>query len=365
MVAVGMAIIVASAVCVVMGRPEVEITSDGPPPIVEEDPDGLPTIGEEDLPEWQEDYVPEELDGDIVAIKSVPRTDDDLTKSYDRARSGQCELVRSGEPLEIKGFTPFLTPRDRASKEPIPSSRVHALSIGLEVGRQDRNDLPRLSRSAILEYVDDHYVSIQIRVQRDPVTNAQFLHHRPLAATSKYGRVRLTQDTTPAVLSSVRELRSLGVLMDEDAESTPENRRTLVLAHRHSLQTGFDEEDEEINYELTFVRAVPENDEEDSPIELHTFVTTDHRTKLHYAKPGSYPSNADRASVKATVRFTEYSHAGLYPTKSSVRSTSVYDRGEFDFEKLDRYAESQEWEGDALDNIVPILDAIIAGDLKS
>ena len=139
------------------------------------------------------------------------------------------EFVPSGEPLELNSFTPYLTKHDRRvdknARLPNPSTRRPMFSVGISVDKEDQLRLPKLSATKIVDYLDEHYVSVQARIQKDAATGALYLHHRPIVVTAKYGAVRLTEDFTPAVANSVREMHSLGVYLPTSQPPKPANLR--------------------------------------------------------------------------------------------------------------------------------------------
>ncbi len=48
-----------------------------------------------------------------------------------------------------------------------------------------------LSRSIISGYLDDHYLTLQARIMKDPVDSKWLIHYRPIAAVAKYSGSRL------------------------------------------------------------------------------------------------------------------------------------------------------------------------------
>src|SRR5687767_13141999 len=107
----------------------------------------------------------------LQVIRILPRSPQEIADAHERSRGQACEPVPPDEPLEISGFMPCLTDRDRQEFDRgvllLPSSRRHIFSIGLDMLSEDRGRLPTLSGSQILKYLQDHYVSIQARVQKD------------------------------------------------------------------------------------------------------------------------------------------------------------------------------------------------------
>ena len=63
------------------------------------------------------------------------------------------------------------------------------------------------------------------------------------------------------------------------------------------------------------------------------------------------------------LAFTRFS--GLNPVESVTTGSEVDDRLEISMQRLDEYAQSQGWEGNAFQNLSATLDAIIRGDIRS
>lgn len=316
--------------------------------------------------------------GDIKLIRIIPRSESEIAQAHERNRSQSCETVPPGEPLEIKGFKPVLTERDRAEwgrgYRLLPSSRRNMFTVGLDMLSADRDRLPTVSGSQIERYIRGHYVTIQARVQKDPLTSKLFLHHRPLAATVSVGKGNLTEEFTDAVLTAVREFHSLGIFLPGAVARSPENLRTLVMIYRNkmAIPTGVGGKPQfRYVYEYAFVRArdVVEENQPDvanqRELVQYVFATSDQRRRLHLLKPWSTPTQPSDCGVRATVFFTEYTTLGLIPSKSATRSVVYSSHSVFDWPDLERYSAEQDWKGDALDNLPQILDAILDAKIKA
>jgi hypothetical protein len=310
--------------------------------------------------------------GDLKILRIVPRSEDEIARLHERTRGYACEPVSPNEPLEITGYMPCLTERDRSEFERgvllLPSSRRHMFSIGLDILHEDKSRLPTVSGGQILKYLRDHYVTVQARIQKDPVTSELFLHHRPLAATVSFGKGTLTQDFTEASLTAVRDFHSLGVFLPSGESNSPRNLRTLVLIYRSVVllpAVGNGKPRLKPKFEYVFIRARDAAGGPNPQLALHAFATSDHRQRLHYLQPWSIPRQSQQCGVHAHVMFTEYSTLGLIPTKSATRNVTYASQTEFTWDQLDRFAHEHEWRGDALDNLNQTLDLIIDGKLES
>ncbi|MCA9266174.1 MAG: hypothetical protein KDA60_20080, partial [Planctomycetales bacterium] len=300
----------------------------------------------------------------IQTLHALPRTRLDIEYAHERNRGNACELISSGEPFQLSDFTPYLTQRDerRGQRETlIPSTRRHVLSVGLDMLKVHHKSLPALSRGQILSYMKNHFVSIQARVQRDPLTHALYLHHRPLAATARYGRSRLTEEFTDAVLSSIREMRSLGIYLEEGVPPTPDQLRTIVMTHKNTQTDDVTKlRYAKPDYEFVFVRARSLKVGEGVGLALHAFATTERRKYLHYLYDSSSPSSPTSCGIKGTVYFTEFTR-GVYPEEAVILRASVRGRKTYSMQELDDYAHQAKPDRDALDQLNLVLDAIIDG----
>ncbi len=294
-------------------------------------------------------------------IKEMPRAGDDLDAIHKRQKGLASEQLPAGEAFEINTFTPYLTMADKqlsGTRTLIPCIRKQVLSVGLEVLEEDQADLPLLSKGQILSYLKEHFVSVQVRVYREPLTDDLYLGARPLASTMRYSGVRLTQDFTPAVSQSADDFRGLGLWLGPQQRAVPTQLRTLVLINKNEQQDGNkDRPTNKMMFEYLFVRAIQTQRKE---IELHTFATTDNRSKLHWLETKSEPSRPTDCSLRAAVRFTKYSVQGLIPEAAVTRRSLVKARETFAIEDLDRYA-NKTWNASAFARLTDTLDAVLAG----
>jgi hypothetical protein len=225
----------------------------------------------------------------------------------------------------------------------------------------DQKQLPALSKEQILGYLKAHFVSIQARLYREPVSRAQYLGARVLAATRAYRGATATKPFTPTVAESVSNIRSLGLYLPERTPATPANLRTLVLVHKNQLsQETAGMSVPKSNYEFVFIRA---RETRPDKIELHGFATSDERTRFHWLKVGESPALPVDCSVRGAVYFTEYSHQGLYPKNAVVRRSLIIGQRTFTWEKVERYARKS-FKLTAMESIGQVMDAIIAGDFR-
>lgn len=296
---------------------------------------------------------------DLKRISRLPLTEREVESAFRTSRGDACELIPKGEPLEIRSYTSRLTNRDRRSKQRlIPSSRRELLSVGLEFSRADAADLPSLSRSQIMGYVEDHYLGIQVRVRRDLLDRKLYYHHRPIALTAKYRGAKLTQGFEPIVSGTVKDFHGLGLFVPAETRILkPEHLRTLVLVFRTPILRAGRETD---SYELAIVRGK----ERREGLENHIFVTTKDRQELHYLREGGRPATRSRCTILGQIAVTKFDSSGLYPRTSATRSYRLATRSKFEIEDLEKFCSENELKGGFTENVSSVLDAIIDGKLR-
>lgn len=274
------------------------------------------------------------------------------------------DFLPAGKALATTTFTPYLTERDRNAKLPrLPdvSIRRPVLSVAIKVGEEDQADMPQLSKASILNYLAANYVSLQARIQKDAATRELYLHHRPLVATAKFGKVKLTEEFVPAVVNAVRDIHSLGLYLPPKAAPVPANLRTAVMVHRHR-ELGVRGDAAE-RYELLILRGKPNHRD---GLKVYAFATSDDRRQLHYLRSDESPKRVRDCALQATVRFTKYSGGQLVPAESVVRRYTVDSQASFSVERLDKFVQQdRKLDGDVWDHLNEVLDQIIDGDLRN
>jgi hypothetical protein len=293
----------------------------------------------------------------VRTLAEIPTTRSAIEAAYERNQSQRCEPVPPGEPLALTAFQPHLTRRDvheYGVDVPATSIRQHIFSLGLDMLGADKGTLPVISRLQILGYLSDHYVSIQVRVQKDPATGALFLHHRPLAAVAAFRQARLTREPPAAVMEALKDYRSLGVFLPEGVEPTPANLNTLVLVFKRDVS---DAGISGAAYEFAFVRAREAVIDGDRALELHTFVTYDDRRELHYLQPCPDPSRSNNCSLTTMLYFTKFVDGGLRPVDGGSRGSTFRSRSRYSMDAIAEHTRAQGWE--PLAELTRTLDEII------
>lgn len=301
----------------------------------------------------------------IKTFSRMPRSLNEVAAAHLRARQLEAaEFLQGGELLEFNSFAMKLTARDGAplqnGKLPNPSTRRFMLSVGIDLKKPDQARLPTLSRETILTYLAEHYVSVQARVQKD-AKGDQYLHHRCIVATGTFRGGKFTEDFQPAVGNSVKEIHSLGIFLPSKLEPTPDNLRTAVLVHKH-IGIDIAAKKTRPEFEMIIFRG---RESGLGKLDLHCFVTTDQRTKLHYVRPAEKPpTRYEECSLKAQVYFSRYVDSGLVPSESVVRNHTVSSQASFLLKDLDGMVKKELRLTDTWTNLNETLDAIIEGKLK-
>src|SRR5690606_30413680 len=112
-----------------------------------------------------------------------------------------------------------------AKKLPYEYSRLGVISYGLELEPADEANLPTVSRGRILSKVNGNYISIQLRLQRDPATGNVYLYYKPFAAIGAYG-ADTTQEFAALMEDSVRNCRGVGLWVAKGEKPSAEAFRT-------------------------------------------------------------------------------------------------------------------------------------------
>lgn len=300
-------------------------------------------------------------------LRYVPRTDAELAEAFDKSRNASIQ-VRVGEPMESPPFsertTYDVTLAGQKLKVPFDFSRQGALTFGLTLNESDQANLPSVSKRTILDRVNGNYISIQVRPQRDVETGAIYLYYKPFAAIGSYTAPK-AHEFSPLMEDSVRDLRGIGLYVPPGTPISAEALRTFVAVNKTTIT---DPEDRDApmpktfpHYELLIVRAVVEGDE----ITLHTFCTTEWRTLFHYLRPYQAPTSPDECSIKSVLFFTDYSVAKQSPSAMAQRHTIIRDaQATFEMADLDAFVVSKGLQGQALDQLNAVIDAILAGELE-
>jgi hypothetical protein len=300
---------------------------------------------------------------DVKLIRELPISDYEVKSAYRQSRTENCEQVPDNEPLELNQAKSVLSTRDRhlAKGPPLPSMRKSVLSIGLQIRGTDRNDLPTLSRSRILDYLDKHYLNLQARVRKDLLDRKPYYHHRPLAATCNYLGSKLTQKFEGLVAITTKNIRSLGDYVEPEVGLIKaEHLRTIVLLFPCELIDPTTNKAVD-QFEWVFVRGVPTKKEDG--LDSHVFVSKNKRDRLVYLRPYATPSSPRDCGVLGNIVITNYDRTGIFPQEAATRSFRIATRNEYTWQKLEDYSQ-QQFGKDLSIRLNQVLDAIIEGKIE-
>lgn len=291
---------------------------------------------------------------DIKVVRSLPSKSSDLESLHRNSSGNQCEPIADGQSLETTTFGIIKTARESLDKNPQPAVRQSIISVGLTMDNSDKSDLPTPIRGKILEYMEDHYVSIQVRVRRDLVSNKLFFHHRPLAATANFRGSKVTQPFEHLVTTAVRDFRSVGLFSKVREDRKPEDLRTLVLIFKNTVIKSGTRTGSQIEY--AFIRGREGN--KPDRLTNHVFVTSNDRTQLVYLNPYARPSRPDDCSIRGSIVITEFDKL-FYPKESATRSYRLDAKRIFPMENIDAYCKKHDLDGGIYENLDTVLDVLI------
>jgi len=298
---------------------------------------------------------------ELKTIQILPMTEADVAYAHTRTRGETCELVEPGELMETRSFVMNLTDRDRRDKTRRPPSARHPLfTVGLSIDSVDQGDLPKLSRSRILSYVDEHFVVIQARVRQDLLDRKLYFHHRPIAVTTQFASPRLSVAFEPVIANSVKEFHSLGLFTSETKKLKPENLRTLVLLLKNNTVVGNRVHSQ---YDYAFIHGVP--DKTGKSLEHHIFVTSENRQRLNYLSNYHVPRRQQECSIRGAVVITEYDSSGIFPKTSATKSYALRAVRSFSMAEIYKFCEQQGYKNGLESNLDTVLAAVVNQKLKS
>jgi len=303
-------------------------------------------------------------------VRRIPRTYDEIAAAHANSRNGAIQ-VPLGQDIEIADFAGSTT-YDIAYKKdgkrvrkklPYEYSRLGVLTYGMNLLPEDRQTLPLVSKNRIEQRVDDNFVVIALRVQREPATGAAYLYYKPFAAVGDYQRPG-TQVFSALMEDSVRDVRGIGLFLPPGTPINAEALRTFVAINKNRVEVE-DEATGQVelksHYEYLFVRARVDGDDR---VTLHAFGTNKHRRQLNYLPAYEPPRRREQCSIESTIFFTKFTAAKQSPAEKAAHYVEVRARSRFAMDHLDQYVASQGLEGAALDHLTRVLDDIIDGKIE-
>lgn len=293
---------------------------------------------------------------DCKIIRILPKTTAEMERLHRDNSSNQCEPLTDGQSLETTSYATIQTARASLDKTPRPAMRFSIISVGLIMDSSDQADLPMTSRKTILDYIEKHYVSIQVRMRRDLVTGKQYFHHRPLAATANFSGSKVTQPFDRLVSTAVRDFRSVGLFSKvAEEERKPEDLRTLVLMFRNTIVKS--ESRTASQFEYGFVRG--RDGGKGDRLATHVFVTSKDRSELVYLNGYRRPTRTENCSIRGSVVITEFDRTGIVPKESATRSYRLDALRHFPMENIEDYCTKNNLKGGFFANVDTVLDVLI------
>ncbi|MDC0935480.1 hypothetical protein OAS39_04265, partial [Pirellulales bacterium] len=308
-------------------------------------------------PATADKFPTESVGGEAVhgppTISRLPSDNAELAAAHRTALPLACELI----PPEQQPYPARYAPIDAGpsmGNARLLSRRGHVFSVGLGMTDADRESLPALSGRAILSYLHDQFMSIQVRRLKSSAGDSWFFHPRPVAAAISYRPGQPTKTVNQPVSKSLQSYRSLGLFLPEEAPATPENLRTVVLLYAAEATPQ-----SPARFEYVFIRGRRRDDSPEALPELYAFGTADNRKTLHHYQSRANPARPDECTLVSLVYFTKFSLGGLYPAESATRRTEVHDHQWHAWAGLVAYTERQGWTGGFAANVTRVLDAWI------
>ncbi len=305
---------------------------------------------------------------EIRYIKSLPNNVLELEAAYRQRKPDSCEAIPAKEPIELKNWSNVLTNRDqkRSKVKPLDFARRTVISVGLKISESDRDSLPVLSRQTIADFLAQNYLSLQVRIIKEPKSGQWILHHRPLAAVARFRSVPLTQEFVEPVGQTTGEIRGLG-LLKPSLDSPTDAPQTAVWLFRSTWQK-LNEMYSSTHYEFAFIYAVPQNVVyTPDQLALHVIVTSEQRSKFHYLKfrkEGKHePQSATETDLTGAVHFTEFANDGLHPKRTVTRDGQVRDERDYSLNDIQDFLNTKGLAGSWEQNVEAILDAMVKNQL--
>jgi len=307
-------------------------------------------------------------------LERIPRTVKELDAAHLKSPYA-CEQLPAGVPLAPAKFqaatsAPTVTTNSATPGE-LASGRWPALTFGVRMTAADQARLPRFTSGKIMDRVNKNYVSLQVRVDRAGAAEVPYLHYQPLAAVGAFAQAEQTEKFASLQQAAVQDVRSLGLFCKPDEPRTADNLRTLVLSTKGRRVVADDTAEPpnlEPSLELIFIRMrVPASttDAASAAVEIHAFITTHDLKQLVYLEPYETPAKPVDCALNSTIRLTDYSYGGQYPSARATRGIKYRERGRYETSALDAHARVAGLTSGALDNLTAVLDDVIDGRVKA
>lgn len=299
-------------------------------------------------------------------LRELPRGEAEIVAAHEKSRDAAVQ-ISAGDPLEITDFsgeTSYPVTVDGEKMDvPYRYCRLGALTYGMKLAPEDVATLPSVSKGRILSKVNGNYVCIQLRVQRDEATGNVYLYYKPFALVGAYDNQSTSQEFSPLMEDSVRDVRGIGLFIKPGTPLSAEAFRTFVAINKNtvSLETSASGEPSlKPHYEFFFGRLRVDGDD----MQLHIFGTTEYRQQINYLNTYHAPTSREDCIMVSTIFFTDYTIAKQSPSAKAAKEVVIQRREQVSLEAANAFAADQGMEGDAWDNLTEILDAMIDGKLQ-
>ena len=155
-------------------------------------------------------------------LASLPAADHEVQALWERSGGRTAALMPADQVFEQGSFAPMPLPGDSRYRNRRPPSRMrlHAFSVGLRVDPARVGSLPTLSRGKILDYLAEHFLSLQAVFERD-ANGRPVLSGRVAAVTGEYDSPGLSRRFEGTVAASARQVRAVGIVPIPADEETP------------------------------------------------------------------------------------------------------------------------------------------------
>jgi hypothetical protein len=261
--------------------------------------------------------VPPELK-EIPLIRAVPWERSEVVREYTRAGAGlSCSLLEPS--VEVVQSLVSSSPGVRG-----PLGRQTMITISLQIDPLAKATLPKATRGAIEDYLENHQVAIQLVMYHEK-DGAPFFGPQTRAAFIDRRKPELTTAPENLIVSALAELRTLGVYVPGKGPLLPAEARTMILAFRYTRQSSEDSTvgappSAEKDFELIFVHNVVTDSSK--PPRFAIFATSKGRAEISLLDEVDPQMVSQSSIIAAHVKFDDFTMLGMYPATPIV--TGVY-----------------------------------------
>lgn len=238
----------------------------------------------------------------VTRVEDIPWNYSAIRSQYSQLSSTPCEIMEPGSDVA----PPLLRPSQTGTNA---IGRLPAFTIGLKIDPKADAELPAMTGDRIRKYVDDHRLAITVPVY-STAGEGYFLGPDVRAAFFNNSNPMKSIAPEPIVAAAVRNLHVIGYVGGGHGAASG---RTLMLGFRFVQDDPTSEKGTRLEYEFLLVHLL-DGEEGDFP-RLTVFTSQDGRARfneLDLSDPIGKPS------IASTIRFADFTMAGLYPAKPIV-----------------------------------------------